>query len=494
MIKTYIFDFINIVKIFSYFIAIYKKLIYFCLRYHILLNNKGTINMRKNNITRRTFLTTASIGTVAAVSSLNLGSYGNIVKNATALAINGGQPVRTKKWLDWPIWNTNAENEILEVLRSGNWFRGRGKKVDEFEKKYAELIGAKSCCAVASGTTSLLVALHVLGIDAGDEVLVSPYTFIATYNVVFLTKALPVFVDTDIETFTMNPNKIEQRITERTKAILPVHIYGLPCDMDRINAIAKKHNLVVIEDACQAWLGEYKGKKCGILGDLGCFSFQNSKNLPSGEGGAVTSMDETLIDKCQSFSNVGRNYGSMKGDGPNAFRGTNYRMQEFQAVILMSQMKRIIKDAEIRNENAAYLTSRIKDIPGIIPFKLANGATKSAFHLYPFRYKKELFNEVPKNKFLKALSSEGIPCSSGYGPQYKYGLVKEALNSRGFQRLFSKERINKYWEENNYPDNDQLCEEAVAFTQNMLLGTKKDMDDIANAIMKIYENREKLLS
>jgi dTDP-4-amino-4,6-dideoxygalactose transaminase len=448
--------------------------------------------MSKNNITRRTFLTTASVGTISAIATAKFGSYGNITKNASTLAINGGQPVRTKKWYDWPIWDRSAEDEILEVLRRGNWFRGRGKKVDEFEKKYAELIGAKSCCATASGTTALLVALHVLGIDAGDEVLVSPYTFIATYNVVFLTKALPVFVDTDIETFTMNPNKIEKRITERTKAILPVHILGLPCDMDRINAIAKKHNLVVIEDACQAWLAEYRGKKCGTMGDLGCFSFQNSKNLPSGEGGAVTSMDETLIDKCQSFHNVGRYVGSVKGNGPNAFRGTNYRMQEFQAVILMSQMKRIIKDAEIRHENATYLTSRIKDIPGIIPFKLADGATKSAYHLYPFRYKKELFSGVPRSKFLKALDAEGIPSSGGYGPQYKHGLIKEALNSRGFQRLFSKERIKRYWEENNYPDNDQLCEEAVWFTQNMLLGPKKDMDDIADAILKIYENRDKL--
>jgi len=448
--------------------------------------------MNKNNITRRQFMTAASAGAVAAVASRTIPAYGNQSKKASKLAIRGGQPVRTKGWYDWPIWDRGAEESILSVLRSGNWYRGRGTKVSEFEKKYAELMGAKRCLATASGTTALLVALHVLGIDAGDEVLVAPYTFIATYNVVFLTKALPVFVDTDQETFTMNPDKIEERINERTKAILPVHILGLPADMDRINAIAKKHNLVVIEDACQAWLAEYRGKKCGTLSDLGCFSFQNSKNLPAGEGGAIIGNDEEIMDRCHSFHNCGRPYGAVKRTSSYPVRGSNRRMQEFQAVILMSQMKRIQKDADTRLENALYLTSRIKDIPGIIPYKLAEGATRSAYHLYPFRYKKEHFNNVPRNRFLAALRAEGVPCSGGYGPQNKDGLIEDALNSSGYKRLYSKERLKRYREENHYPDNDQLCKEAVWVFHSLLLGTKSDMDDIADAILKIYENRDKL--
>jgi len=311
--------------------------------------------------------------------------------SADKLAINGGQPVRTDGWLKWPVWDKDAEGEITSVLRSGIWCRLGGNKVTEFEKKYAELMGAKRCLATASGTTALLIALHVLGIDAGDEVLVSPYTFIATYNVVFLSKALPVFVDTDPETFTMNPAKIEERITERTKAILPVHILGLPCDMDKINVIAKKHGLKVIEDACQAWFAEYKGKKCGTLGDLGCFSFQNSKNLPAGEGSAIVGDDDEITDKCYSFHNCGRPYGSVKATSSYPLRGSNRRMQEFQAVILMSRMKRIQRDADIRLTNARYLDSHLKDIPGIIPYKLSEGATRSAYHLYPFRYKKGIF-------------------------------------------------------------------------------------------------------
>jgi len=433
-----------------------------------------------------------SAGSLAAVASRTIPAYGNLSKKASKLAVLGGQPVRTKRWPSWPIWDESAEEEILSVLRSGNWFRGEGTKVSEFEEKYAALMGAKRCLATASGTTALLVALHVLGIDAGDEVIVSPYTFIATYNVVFLTKALPVFADTEPETFQINPDKIEERINERTKAILPVHILGLPANMDKINAIAKKHNLVVIEDACQAWLAEWKGKKCGTLSDLGCFSFQNSKHLPAGEGGAIVGDDEEIMDRCYSFHNCGRPYGSVKRTSSYPTRGSNRRMQEFQAVILMSQMKRLEKDTQMRNENAHYLTSKIKDIPGIIPHKLYPQVTRAAYHLYPFRYKKEHFNNVPRQKFLSALSAEGVPCSGGYGPQYRHGLIEEALNSRGYNRLYSKQRLARYRQELHYPDNDQLCEEAVWFTQNLLLGTRQDMDDIADAILKIYENRDKL--
>ena len=334
-----------------------------------------------------------------------------------------------------------------------------------------------------------------LGVDAGDEVIVSPYTFIATYNVVLNQKALPVFADTDRETFTINPDKIEEKITERTTAILPVHILGLPCDMNSINAIARRHNLVVIEDACQAWLAEYEGKKCGTLGDLGCFSFQNSKHIPSGEGGAVTGNDDDIMDLCHSYHNCGRAYGKTRNEFKGyPFRGGNKRMMEYQAVILMSQIQRAKRDADKRLENALYLDSKLKDIPGIMTYKLARGANRSAYHLYPFRYDKEYFDGLPRDTFLKALSAEGIPCSGGYGPQYHDGLMEEALNSKGYQRLFPKQRLDAYREElNNLPDNDQLTREAVWMYQNMLLGDRRDMDDIVNAIQKIYEHRKELV-
>jgi dTDP-4-amino-4,6-dideoxygalactose transaminase len=448
--------------------------------------------MDKKDLTRREFLNAASAASLAAAASASIPAYASAGKRAGKLAILGGKPVRTKSWPSWPVWDKSAEESVLEILRSGNWFRGRGNTVTKFEEKYAELMGVKRCVCTVNGTNALLTALHVLDIGVGDEVIVSPYTFIATYNVVFNSCALPVFADTDPETFQINPDKIEERITKNTRAILPVHILGLPADMDRINAIAKKHNLVVIEDACQAWMAEWRGKKCGSVGDLGCFSFQNSKHLPCGEGGAVIGNDDKIMDRCHSFHNCGRPFGSVTSTSGYPIMGTNRRMTEYQAAILFSQIKRLEKDTQKRNEHAEYLTSKIKDIPGILPAKLYDGVTRAAYHLYPFRYKKEHFNNVPRNKFLSALRAEGVPCSGGYGPQYRDGLVEEVLNSKNFKRSFSKARLNKYRKELNYPDNDQLCNEAVWFTQNLLLGTKSDMDDIANAILKIYENRDRL--
>jgi perosamine synthetase len=449
--------------------------------------------MDRKNLTRRKFLATVSAGTIAAVVTNRIPAYANVSNKAGKPAILGGQAVRTKPFPAWPQWDRSAEEPVLSILRSGNWYRGQGNTVTQFEKAYAELLGAKRCVCTVNGTNALLTALHALDIGVGDEVIVSPYTFIATYNVVIGSCALPVFADTDPETFQINPDKIEERITERTRAILPVHILGLPANMDKIMAIAKKHNLVVIEDACQAWMAEWRGRKLGTIGNLGCFSFQNSKHLPIGEGGAVIGNDEELMDRVMSFHNCGRPYGSVKKTSGYPIIGTNRRMTEYQAAVGLSQIKRLESDTQRRNENAKYLTSRIKDIPGIVPHKLYDGVTRAAYHLYPFRYKKEQFNNMSRERFLAALNAEGVPCSGGYGPQYRDGLIEDALNSKNFTRSFPKERLDKYRQELNYPDNDQLCKEAVWFTQNLLLGPKQDIDDIADAILKIYENRDKLV-
>jgi dTDP-4-amino-4,6-dideoxygalactose transaminase len=449
--------------------------------------------MKKRKLTRRQAIAVTSAGVAGTLLGFPFSSFG--IKNSRQvkkLAINGGEKVHTGSWPQWPYWDQSAEPGIIDMFRSGRWWRGSGEFVAEFEKKYAELMGAKRCLATASGTTALLTALHVLGVDAGDEVLVSPFTFIATYNVIFGSKALPVFVDSDPETFLIDPGKIESRITDRTVAIVPVHIYGLPVDMDNVNKAAKAHNLKVIEDACQAWLAEYRGKRVGSLGDLGCFSFQNSKHLPSGEGGAILGNDEGLIDRCHAYHNCGRPYGNMKRIPGNPYNGMNYRMQQSQALILMSQMKRIEKDNDVRLSNALYLDKKLKEIPGIIPYRLAEGATRAVYHLYPFRYIKEQFSNIPKDKFLAALNAEGIPCGNGYGKQNKDGLIEEQLNSRGFKRLFSEARLKQWREENILPGNDQLCDQAVTFYQSVLLGSKSDMDDIVNAITKIYENRNTL--
>lgn len=448
--------------------------------------------MKRENLTRRTFLATASAGTIAAAAASGKSAVANATAKASSPAILGGKPVRTASWPRWPLWVKEDEELVLSVLRSGVW--SRAGVVKEFEAKYAELLGAKRCLGTTNGTNALLTSLEALKIGACDEVLVSSYTWIATIDVILLTKAMPIFVDTDPVTFQLNPDKIEEKITSNTRAILPVHILGLPADMYRINAIAKKHDLFVVEDACQSWLAELNHKKVGTFGDLGCFSFQNSKHITCGEGGAVVGDDDALMDRCHSYHNFGRPYGSVQGNG-FVVAANKCRMAEFQAAILLGQMKRLEEQTATRNENAKYLTSKIKDIPGIVPHELYPEATRAAYHLYPFRYKKDVFNGLSRHQFLRALSAEGIPASGGYRPMHGMDFLVDAFSSKAFQKIYSKETldIDRYREENACPDNAQLCEEAVWLSQRLLLGTKKDMDDIADAITKIYEHRDKLV-
>lgn len=410
-------------------------------------------------------------------------------------ALLGGQAVRTKGWPDWPIWIPETDEvQLLKVIRSGVW--SRAGVVAEFEKKWAEAIGTKRCLAVVNGTNALIAALVNLGIGGGDEVIVPPYTFIATVIAVLQTGAMPVFVDTDPGTFQIDPEKIEAKITPRTRAIIPVHILGLPANMVRIMEIARKHNLLVVEDACQAWLAEINHKKVGSFGNAGCFSFQNSKNIPMGEGGAIVSDNEEFMDKCFSYHNYGNPYGTVVGDvgSGTVIAGTKLRLAEYQAAIALAQMKRLEEQTTIRNSNAAYLQSQLKKIPGILPYKLYDNVTRAAFHLFPFRYRKEEFAGMTRAAFLKALNAEGIPGSGGYAPLNKMPYLANAFKTKNFLKMYSPELLdyNKYMEQNQCPVNDRLCEEAVWFSQNMLLGDKSDMDDIATAIQKVQKNADKI--
>jgi dTDP-4-amino-4,6-dideoxygalactose transaminase len=411
-------------------------------------------------------------------------------------AMLGGSKVHTGGWPKWPQWNPATDEKILlDSVRSGVW--SRANLTTEFEQKWAQLMGAKRCLAVVNGTNALIAALAQAGIGGGDEVIVPPYTFIATVQSVLMNGAMPVFADTDTETFQIDPKKIEKKITSRTRAILPVHILGLPADMVNIMAIAKKHNLIVIEDACQAWMAEINRKKVGTFGLAGCYSFQNSKNIPMGEGGAIVSDNDAFMDRCYSFHNYGNPYGSAVGavGSGTAILGTKMRLAEYQAAIGLAMMVRLEEETAKRNENAAYLKAKLEKIPGIIPYKLYDGVTRAAFHLFPFRYKKEYFQDMPRATFLRALSEEGVPCSSGYTPLNKMPYLADAFQTKNFQKMYPKKLldINAYNRQNECPENDRLCaEEAVWFSQNMLLASKSDMDDIAKAIEKIHQNADKL--
>ncbi|WP_445223471.1 DegT/DnrJ/EryC1/StrS family aminotransferase [Catalinimonas locisalis] len=430
--------------------------------------------------------------------SVNAGIFNHIRSNTSKPALMGGEAVRKEEWPEWPQWHPQEdEDRVIEVLRSGVWSRSDVTK--EFENKWAETIGAKRALAVVNGTNALIAALVQLDVGGGDEVILPPYTFIASAQAILATGAIPVFVDIDPETFQMDPDKIEAKITPRTKAIMPVHILGLPSDMERIMQIANKHKLVVVEDACQAWLAEINNKKMGTFGHAGCFSFQNSKNLPIGEGGAIVSDDDEFMDRCYSYHNYGNPYGTVVGEvgAGTIMLGTKLRITEYQAAIGLAQLKRLEEQTETRSQNAEYLKAQIKDIPGIVPYKLYDHVTRAAFHLFPFRYKKEGFQGLPRETFLKALSAEGVPCYKGYAPLNNMPYLGNAFKTKNFQRMYTQEEldIDAYLERNQCPENDIICnEEAVWISQSMLLGNQSDMDDIASAIAKVQQHAGEIKS
>jgi perosamine synthetase len=428
-----------------------------------------------HDLTRRKLLGAASTGVLAA----------RVARPASTgkPAILGGPPVRTAPFPSWPVIAENDERAWMQVLRSGKWNRLDGDCARQFEQTWAATLDAKHCLATANGTSALIVSLNALGVGPGDEVIVPPYTFVATVNAVLMQHAMPIFVDTDPETFQIDARKIERAITERTRCLLPVHLGGSPADLDAILEIGRKHNLPVVEDACQAHLAEWRHRKVSTLGALGCFSFQASKNLNSGEGGAILTNDTDLYRVCQSFHNNGR------GDTGSGFgyvrNGANLRITEFQAALLTEQLKRVEEQARTRERNAAYLTTQLAEIPGIRPARMYEGATRNAYHLYMLRYDKTSFADLPRAQFLKALRAEGVPCSSGYTPLNQEPFLKHTFDSRAYRAIYPDRQLAEWVERNHCPANDKLCEEAVWFTQTMLLGPRQDMDQIAEAVRKI---------
>jgi perosamine synthetase len=448
-------------------------------------------------ISRRGFITAAA-GAAVARRAAGAAPAGRprptvLAVGAQRPALLGGAPVRGTPFPAWPVVDEREETALSDVLHGGKWYRGDGKTVDRFEEAYARLTGARHCIATANGTSALYASLAALDVAPGDEVILPPYTFVATLNVVFLQYALPVFVDSDPETFQMDAGKLEGAITERTAVVMPVHLGGNACDLDKVLEIGRRRKVRVLEDACQAHLGEWRGRKLGTLGAAGCFSFQASKNLNSGEGGAILTSDDGLAGRCWAFHDNSR---ARRGAGystpPPGGRGANLRLTEFQAGLLLAQMTRLEGQSKVREENAAYLTRQLREIPGILPAKMHEGCTRNAYHLYMFRYQADRFAGLPRERFLKSLSAEGIPCSPGYTPLNKQPFVQATLASRAYQRVYPKEVLAGWEERNRCPANDRLCEEAVWLTQTMLLGPRGDMDEIAAAVRKIHASAAEL--
>jgi dTDP-4-amino-4,6-dideoxygalactose transaminase len=392
------------------------------------------------------------------------------------LAVLGGTPTRKQPFPQWPLQRPGQLAALQAVWESGKWGIG-SPHIAEFEKRFAEFQQARYALSVCNGTASLMIALKACGVRAGDQVIIPAYTFIATASAVLMVNAVPVFVDIDPETYNIDPAQIEAAITPTTRAIMPVHIAGQPADLDAILEIAGRHNLPVIEDAAQAHGAEWKGRRVGAIGAIGSFSFQSSKNMTAGEGGALVTDDKALIDLCFSYQNCGRVREGAWYE--HRVLGANLRLGAFQAALLLAQLATIEEDMQSRDRNAYYLDARLLEIPGIRPLRVHAGVTRHARHLYIFRYEAEAFDGLPRSRFIEALRAEGIPCHQGYTPLYREQLF--VLEPRQYPWI---EGIN--YHEIHLPVTEHACnEEAVWITQPALLGTEKDMEDIVKAIAKI---------
>lgn len=286
------------------------------------------------------------------------------------LAINGGTPVLQRSdYHNWPIITDDDRRLVNEVLDSGILAGGTAPQVTALEREWAAYTGAKHCLTTTSGTAALHMALAAVGVGPGDEVITSAFTFLASASCALHQNAIPVFVDIDPRTYNMDPGKLEAAITERSKAIIPVHIQGLPADMDPIMEIARQHGLYVIEDACQAHGAMYKGRMVGTIGDIGTFSLNNYKNLPGGEGGLFITDNEVYLKKGMLIRCFGDEIDevSHRRVYNASILGYMYRNQELPAALARAQLMHLDERNSVRIANANFLTQELSQIPGVIP-------------------------------------------------------------------------------------------------------------------------------
>lgn len=419
-------------------------------------------------------------------------------------AILGGEPIR-KKAIPWTSTMGKEETDaVVKVMKSGvlsafiansgDKFYG-GPKVKEIEKEFCKRFGSKHAISVNSATTALHTAVAACGIGPGDEVLVSPYTMVASASAILMNCAVPVFVDIDPATYTMNPEEIERWITPHTKAILTVNIFGLPSNLPRIMEIAKKYGLYVIEDNAQAPGATINGQEAGTIADIGVFSLNYHKVIHSGEGGMLLTDDDELARKCQLIRNHGEVALDEQNDMDTIALGSNIRMSELHAAIGIEQLKKLDGFLEERHRLANKITENFRVRKGLEGVYIPSGFTHS-FYIYPFRYQKNIWG-ISRELFAKSMAAEGFPLGIGYvKPIYLINLYKHkrVFNKTTYPFAFIDVPTQEY-KKGLCPVVERMHDEEL-LTADICRKpyTESDIDEFFMAIDKIWEEREQLKS
>ncbi|MBM2826411.1 MAG: DegT/DnrJ/EryC1/StrS aminotransferase [Dehalococcoidia bacterium] len=393
------------------------------------------------------------------------------------LAIEGGEPVRST-YLPYGMHWVDEEDiqAVVDVLRTG-WLT-TGPKVAEFEEAFAEQVGARYAVALSSGTAGLHAAVYALGVGPGDEVITTPYTFAASANCVLFQGGTAVFADVDEDTFNISPRAIEERITSRTKAIIPVHFAGHPCDMDEIVAIARRHGLTIIEDACHALGAEYKGVSIGGIGDMSVFSLHPVKHITAGEGGVVTTNNPHLAERLRSFRNHSMSTDARERMEAGAWYyevtdlGYNYRLTDLQCALALSQLKKLEHFVELRNDIAAQYTQALSLLPEVIPPGVRPDV-RHAWHIYVVRLDSSRL-EADREAIFAALRAENIGVNVHYIPVHLHPYYRERF---GYKR-------------GDYPVAEAAYDSAITLPLFPKM-THQDVRDVLSAVEKVVERYRK---
>lgn len=414
------------------------------------------------------------------------------------LAINGGTPVAPQQmaWT-WPIFDDSDRQAIVRALDSGKWCRldwndPKDSEVAQFEVEFARYQDAQYCIGVVNGTAAIEIALKAGGIEAGDEVLVTPLTFISSAFAIVLAGAIPVFVDVDPETYQIDPQAMEAAITPNTRGAVIVHYGGYPCDMDAIGDLAKRKGLFVVEDSAHGHGTQWRGKGVGALINAGTFSFQASKSLASGEGGAVTTNDEEIAGKSFSYHHIGRVPGRPFYE--HHIVAPNYRLSELQGALLRSQLAKLPGQVEMCHRNGQRLTKALVDMPGMAPLKVDERITRQGYYFYLMRFLAAEWDGITRDRFLEALQAEGIQAGAGYGfpltknpvfEQNSFGRTGCPINCGHAGRVMDYSKVV-------LPQAERICAEEQITINNHFLLHPENMDLIIAAIEKIYQHRDEL--